>query len=78
VSSTSRKRDNKSRFSEVSDDVESKRYKSSSSWYVSLHSADKDLERVNKNDMEQINKMDPSLSGRGAATIYRDNVGMYT
>ncbi|RIA89180.1 Pre-mRNA-splicing factor of RES complex-domain-containing protein [Glomus cerebriforme] len=70
--------------SEVSEEPKPKRHKSSppiktsSGLDVGLQSADKvrkDLKRVKKDEKDLVNKMDPSLSGRGAATIYRDNVG---
>ena len=88
ISSTGHKGDNKNSSSEVSEEPKSKRHKSSSSPPVKtssgldagLHSSDKvrkDLERVKKDEKDLVNKMDPSLSGRGAATIYRDNVGTY-
>ncbi|CAI2179965.1 16718_t:CDS:2 [Funneliformis geosporum] len=78
VSSTSRKRDNKGRFSEVEEveEPKTKRHKSASGPDVGLHTADevhKDLKRSNKNEREKINLIESS--GRHATTIYRDNVG---
>lgn len=68
-------------LSEVSEEPMPKRHKSSSSGLgVGLHSSDrvrKDLERAKKDEKDLVNNMDPSLSGRGADTIYRDNVGTY-
>ncbi|CAG8607879.1 6142_t:CDS:2 [Rhizophagus irregularis] len=70
--------------SEVSEEPIPKRHKTSSSpsvktssgLDVGLHSSDKvrkDIERAKRDEKDLVNKMDPSSSGRGAATIYRDN-----
>ncbi|CAB4422317.1 unnamed protein product [Rhizophagus irregularis] len=72
--------------SEVSEEPIPKRHKTSSSpsvktstgLDVGLHSSDKvrkDIERAKRDEKDLVNKMDPSSSGRGAATIYRDNKG---
>lgn len=79
---------NNKNSSEVSEEPIPKRHKTSSSpsvktssgFDVGLRSSDKvhkDIERSKKDEKDLVNKMDPSSSGRGAATIYRDNVGTY-
>ena len=66
---------------DFSEEPKSKRHKSLSSGLdVGLHSSEKvrqDLERVKKGEKDSANKMDSSLSSRGATIIYRDNVGTY-
>jgi hypothetical protein len=58
---------NNQNSSEVSEEPMPKRHKSSSD------RVRKDLERAKKDEKD----LDPSLSDRGAATIYRDNTGTY-
>ncbi|GBC02472.1 hypothetical protein RclHR1_04640015 [Rhizophagus clarus] len=61
-------------LSEVSEEPMPKRHKLSSSDRV-RNDLERDLKRANKGEKDLMNKTDPSLSGRGADTIYRDNVG---
>ena len=83
TSATSTIRKNSTEVSDVQEQ-RLKRHKSSLSppeMSSGLDSADKirkNLERIKKDEKDLTNKMDPSLSGRDAAIIYRDNAGIYT
>lgn len=52
--------------------------KMSSGLNVGLLTADKvkkDLDRIDREKREEMKKMDPTISGRDAATVYRDKYG---